>query len=82
MPQIAVDQATFAAFGPIKHFKKKSDSGNDLSFAFCSECGSPLFKTTTLAPDVVFVPLGCLDHSDQYQPGRKVYEGSRRPWDE
>lgn len=81
LPQMAVERAALTASGPVKTFSWKSDGGNDLRFDFCSECGSPLFKTTTQAPDLVFVLAGSLDDPAAFVPGRKVFETSRQPWD-
>lgn len=82
LPQLAVAQDAFTSAGPIKSYGQKSASGNDLKFDFCSVCGSPLFKTTSMASDLVFVNAGSLDDPSTFEIGRKVFETSRQPWDE
>ncbi len=80
-PQFAVKRATVSKSGPIKTFRLKSDSGNDVELGFCGECGSPIYKTTTAAPELMFFFVGSLDDPAAYSVAHKVYEGSRQPWD-
>lgn len=81
LPQMAVDRAALTQTGPIKTYAATAVSGNTLGFHFCADCGSPLLKTTTRAPDLVFVYPGALDDPALYEPGRDVFETSRQPWD-
>ncbi|NNG05670.1 MAG: GFA family protein [Inquilinus sp.] len=81
-PQFAVKRDTVSRSGPLKTFHLKSDAGNDLEFGFCGECGSPIYKTTTLAPELVFFFAGSLDDPATFTLETKVYEDRRQPWDE
>ncbi|MCB1355471.1 MAG: GFA family protein [Maritimibacter sp.] len=81
LPQMAVDRAALTRTGPIRTFESTAASGSTLGFHFCADCGSPLLKTTTRAPDLVFVYPGALDDPALYTPGRDVFEDSRQPWD-
>ena len=81
LPQLGVDRAVLTRSGPIKTYQAASDSGSTLGFHFCAECGSPLLKTTTRAPDLIFVYPGALDDPSIFEPGQNVFEGSRQPWD-
>ena len=40
-----------------------SDAGNNLELGNCTNCGSPIYKSTSKLPDVFFIPVGLL--SDQ-----------------
>ncbi len=80
-PQFAVKRATVVKSGPIKIFRLKSDSGNDVELGFCSACGSPIYKTTTAAPELMFFFTGSLDDPTAFGGAHKVYEASRQPWD-
>jgi hypothetical protein len=53
-----------------------------VELGFCRECGSPIYKTTTMAPDLIFLLAGSLDDSSSFAIGSKVYEDRRQPWDE
>ncbi len=80
-PQFAVKRDTVSKSGPLKTFRLKSDSGNDVEFGFCGECGSPIYKTSTLAPELIFFFAGSLDDPTRFSVEAKVYEKSRQPWD-
>ena len=81
LPQIGVARAAFSSAGPVKTYTQKSDAGSDLFFSFCAECGSPLFKATGKAADLVFVYPGALSHPPEVDFGNHVFESSRQPWD-
>jgi hypothetical protein len=81
LPAFIVHRDNFSRAGPVKLFYSTSDAGSDLVLGFCSECGSPIFRTTSKAPDLVFIAAGSLDDPASFEPGRKVFEGSRHPWD-
>ncbi len=81
-PSLAVQRDAVTQSGPIKVHERKSASENDLRFLFCGECGSPLLKTTTFAPDLMFIYAGSLDYPETVTIDRNVYEDSRQPWDQ
>jgi len=79
LPQIAGGQEVLARSGPIKTYEAPSESGSTLGFLSCADCGSPLRKTTTPAPDLDFVSPSTLDDPSICEPGRNVFEASRLP---
>ena len=81
LPQAAVSADSFASTGPISHYETAADSGNKVSLSFCSECGSLLFKTTSMAEDLVFVCAGSLDEPSLFREPQTVYAASAPPWD-
>ena len=82
MPAFAINRENFNISGPVKTHQSRSDSGNDLEFVFCSACGSPIYKTTTLKPELIFICAGSLDDPAEFSIEMKVYEDRRQPWDE
>jgi len=48
--------------------------------AFCSRCGSPLYKRTAERPEVMRVRLGLLEDDPQLQARVHVRVSSRAPW--
>lgn len=80
-PQFAVKLDTVIKSGPLKTFQLSSDAGNTVEFGFCGECGSPIYKTTTAAPDLIFFFAGSLDDPSKFICETKVYEERRQPWD-
>jgi hypothetical protein len=81
LPQYVVKRNAVRMTGPIKTHCRKSEAGNDLMIGFCSDCGSPLFKTTSRASDKTFVTAGALDDPTIFSDSKRVYEDSRQPWD-
>lgn len=81
-PQFAVKRDTVTRSGPLKTFSLTSDSGNEVVLGFCGECGSPIYKTTTAVPELIFFFAGSLDDPTTFSPEFKVYEDRRQPWDE
>lgn len=80
-PQLAVMRDTVSISGPVRTFGLKSDSGNDVELGFCEECGSPIYKTTSKIPELIFLFAGSLDDPATFVPRHKVYEDRRLPWD-
>ncbi len=52
--------------------------------AFCGECGSPLYKTTSAMPKLFFFHVGSLDPacSDAWRPNFTAFEQRRPAWDQ
>ncbi|MGI9394653.1 MAG: GFA family protein [Boseongicola sp.] len=80
-PQLAVSAGDLHVDGPLKAFERKSDSGSELVFQFCGDCGSPLIKTSSRAPELAFLYAGTLDQPDVFADPKPVYEESRLSWD-
>ena len=80
-PQLGVERASLTVDGPIKSFTQKADSGSDLDFRFCADCGSPLIKTTSRAPEIAFLYAGSLGDPEVFRDPKLVFEGSRQIWD-
>jgi len=49
---------------------------------FCTRCGSPLFKRSTVSPHQVRLRLGCLDSELAQQPLCHVFVAERPSWSE
>ncbi len=81
LPQMGVAALGFSHSGPVRSFSTKSASGNDLEFFFCGDCGVHMFKTTTMAKEIVFVYPGSLDDPGKFTPGKDVFEDARLVWD-
>ncbi|PRY26847.1 hypothetical protein CLV78_101951 [Aliiruegeria haliotis] len=80
-PQLAVDTRGMSYLGPVRTWRSTSDRGNEVNLGFCRNCGSPLFKTSEMAPHLTFIFAGSLDEPDLFAEPRRVFEGSRLPWD-
>ncbi len=79
--QVGVPVADARLNGPIKRFESTSAKGNALVFGFCGECGSPMFKSTAMAPQTIFFYAGTLDDPTLYRDPIRVFADHRLSWD-
>lgn len=82
LPQVAVARPGFDASGPVSVHRRVSDGGADQEIGFCSRCGSPVYRSTTLAPELVFLTAGSLDEPARIPEPKPVHAQTKLPWDE
>ena len=66
--------------GSPRAFTKTSASGNPLTRHFCPECGSPLYTTSPVHPDVLYVKAGCIDQPGIVHPTHQIWMNSKVAW--
>jgi hypothetical protein len=80
---ILVPGNTFKMTGqPTIYVKTTADSGKPRVQAFCGQCGSPIYSTTSgdgVQPSYT-VRVGILRQRDQLTPRRQQWFRSARPW--
>ena len=81
LPQVGIPAQSITFEGPIAHFDSKAASGSDLRLRFCGTCSSPLAKTTSRAPDLMFLMAGTLAPDVAIPALRNVFEEGRPDWD-
>jgi len=79
--QFAMDVEKTKLTGNVQSYALKADSGNEVTSAFCSRCGNPVYKTTSGMPDVYVFHAGTLDDPSLIDPLMVVCSGSAQPWD-
>jgi hypothetical protein len=47
---------------------------------FCSNCGSPIFSSVEVAPNLVYIKAGTLDDPSWLVPTMEVFTRSAQPW--
>lgn len=67
--------------GEPKVYVRPSDAGNEVTLAFCGECGSPLFIRVLARPDIVGLRVGSLDDPSVFRPEAHIFVKSAQPWD-
>jgi hypothetical protein len=77
---LALTSAFEVTQGEAKLYVTTGDSGAECGRAFCPDCGTPLWSTATLAPDLTPIKLGALDDSSGLMPSAHVYTASAPPW--
>jgi hypothetical protein len=66
---------TLSAFATVG-----TDHGQETVRNFCSACGSPIFSTSPLLPNVTLIKAGSLDDSSWIEPQLEVWTSSKQPW--
>jgi hypothetical protein len=63
-----------------KGFTKAGDSGQELTRHFCSDCGSPIFTSSEVHGEHVYVKAGSLDDPASVKPHRQAWTASEVAW--
>lgn len=79
--QFALPVAAARITGALSRFRLTADSGNTIESAFCGTCGSPVLKTSSGFPDLVFFHAATLDDPSIFRPEAVVWHSARQPWD-
>jgi hypothetical protein len=66
--------------GASKTYMRTGDSGRELTFHFCPNCGSTVFWELASVPDVIAVAVGAFADSSFPAPRVSVYELRRHDW--
>ena len=66
--------------GPSKEYVRTADSGNQITFCFCPECGSTVYYKLNDHPDVIAVPVGAFADPGFPPPRISVYEARQHTW--
>jgi len=81
-PTIVVPSATVRVVsGEPKLYDATAESGAIARRAFCPECGSALYATTSARPDFMGIRAGSLDDPSWFEPTADVWTASAQPWD-
>src|SRR5919106_687841 len=67
--------------GAPRRYVSKADSGNEITRAFCGDCGSPLYVQVSTRPDIVGLRVGTLDDPSVFRPDADIFVRSAQPWD-
>jgi hypothetical protein len=74
------DQANVRVDGPAKLYVREGSSGGKVRFYFCPTCGSSVYFSPDLKPEVVGIPVGAFADPTFAPPTVSVYEESMHPW--
>lgn len=81
VPVMGVAKATFAVTGAPKQYANTGGSGENAVRNFCPDCGSLLFGTPEVAPDLVTIYAGSLDDPALFKPQAAQFTRWRHDWD-
>jgi len=81
-PSVIVRRTAFRITrGEPRFHEVAADSGGTARRAFCAECGSPLFASTSARPDFLAIRAGSLDDPSWFRPAAAMFTASAQPWD-
>jgi hypothetical protein len=66
--------------GPSKAYARRADSGLEIRFYFCPECGTSVYYESDKSPDLCGIAVGCFADPGFPPPKRSVWEESLHPW--
>ena len=67
--------------GKLTEYRKTADSGNVRVQAFCPQCGTAIYSTSTGdEPKVYAVRLGALRQRNELVPRQQIFVRSQQPW--
>lgn len=73
-------RGTVEVSGAFKVYRRAGDSGAELTFHFCPDCGATVLWHLENVPDVVAVAVGSFADPKFPAPRVSVYERSRHDW--
>ena len=81
-PTVIVNSSQFHIIeGNPGYYERIADSGNTAKRAFCKECGSPLFASSSARSEYVGIRAASLDDPSWYNTSIDVWCSSAQPWD-
>ena len=66
--------------GPTARFLRKADSGNEITYHFCSSCGATVYYRPHTRLDTTAIPIGAFADPSFPPPRVSVYEARQHPW--
>jgi len=67
--------------GNLTRFTYLSDKGSEVTKAFCTTCGSPIFGRNTRMPDHLTLSLGTMDDAEDLSVEVVIFERDKPHWD-
>jgi hypothetical protein len=74
-------RAQMTITGEAKNWRVAGDSGNEKVHAFCPTCGTPVYLTFVVMPELIAVHATSLDDPSQFNPRMVTYSIRGHAWD-
>ncbi|WP_108879556.1 GFA family protein [Anderseniella sp. Alg231-50] len=71
----------FQLEGRLSEYTLAAENGNQVTKAFCPNCGSQVLGRNSGSPSHVTVSLGTMDDSSMLEPQVAIFARNRKPWD-
>ena len=66
--------------GENRLFTRQADSGFEVAFHFCPQCGSTVYWEPRRMPDLIAVAVGAFADPSFPRPSQQVYQETCHPW--
>jgi hypothetical protein len=77
---VPVLASRFSIRGEPTFYRKRGDSGDDVTTAFCGVCGGALYPFKGETPEFVFLRVGSVNQRAQLPPMAQGFCRSAMPW--
>jgi len=77
---VSARKEDFKLSGAPKVYVKTAESGNKRAQAFCPECGTHIYASAPVDPQVFNIRTGTIDQRSQLRPKRQIWCKSAQPW--
>lgn len=81
VPVMGVPKSSFRVTGETKTYGVLGGSRKQAIRHFCPNCGSLLFGTPEIVPDIVTIYVGSLDSPNAFKPQYAQFTRDRADWD-
>ena len=78
--QARFPQANVTVDGRSSQYVRTADSGNQVTFFFCPDCGATVYYRLAQFPDVIAIPAGAFADPGFPGPAFSVYEMRQHQW--
>ncbi len=66
--------------GSISNFTRISDTGNQVHYSFCPQCGTTVMLSLSICPEYSVIPVGIFSNQELPQPSFSIYEQHKQAW--
>ncbi|WP_298445118.1 GFA family protein [uncultured Ferrimonas sp.] len=77
--QVRLHQADVVIRGEARCYQRQAESGAQLAFGFCPQCGATVYFSNSALAGAMMVPLGAITNR-ALAPSISVYEARQQPW--
>ena len=77
---VAFPASTLTVTGEVTTYETKGDSGQAKHYRFCPTCGSPVYSSVDVIPNMLMIRAGSLDDRSWVKPGMEIQCDEKQPW--
>jgi hypothetical protein len=77
---VLVPAESLVVSGVLSEYRKRADSGNEITRQFCPKCGTHLFGKSSGRPQFRVVRTGNLDEPSSVHPSMNIWASSAPTW--